>query len=103
MGVSNALGANSLAVLFSLGLPWFIRNMVDGAGRTNAFINIYSFGIEFTILSLLLAIAMLYLIISLAGYKLRKAVGGILFCVYTVFVTMAILTELDVFWDVNRC
>ena len=103
MGVSNALGANSLAILFSLGLPWFIRNMVDGAGSTNSNINIYSFGVEFTILSLILAVGMLYLVLSLAGYKLRKIVGGILFCVYTIFVTMAILAELDVFWYVNRC
>jgi Ca2+/Na+ antiporter len=104
MGVSNALGANSLAVLFSLGMPWFIRTMVDGAGFTGAYIHIASYGIEFTILGLLLAIASLYLTISIAGYKLRKTVGGILGMFYIMFATLAILIELDILFEpTERC
>jgi Ca2+/Na+ antiporter len=104
MGVSNALGANSLAVLFSLGLPWFIRTMADGAGFTGAYINIASHGIEFTIMGLLLAIASLYITISAAGYKLRKTVGGILGTCYIVFATFAILVELDILFEsTDRC
>lgn len=103
-GVSNALGANSLAVLFSLGLPWFIRTMADGAGSTGAFIQIFSHGIEFTIISLILAVGTLYLVISIAGYKLRKTVGCILIVAYAFFVTFAILVELDIFFEApDRC
>lgn len=103
-GVSNALGANSLAVLFSLGLPWFIRTMVDGAGSTGAFIQIFSHGIEFTIISLILAVGTLYLVISIAGYKLRKTVGCILIVAYILFVSFAVLVELDVFFEApDRC
>jgi Ca2+/Na+ antiporter len=98
MGVSNALGANSLAVLFSLGLPWFIRTMADGAWTKEggSFIKIASEGIEYTILSLILAVASLYLTIAIAGYKLRKTVGGILALLYLIFATLAVLSELGI-------
>lgn len=104
MGVSNALGANSLAVLFSLGLPWFIKTMADGAGSTGAYIHIASYGIEFTIMGMLLAVASLYITIAAAGYKLRKTVGGILGTCYIVFATFVILVELDIIFDATeRC
>jgi solute carrier family 24 (sodium/potassium/calcium exchanger), member 4 len=104
MGVSNALGANSLAVLFSLGLPWFIRTMADGAGFNNAKIRIFSHGIEFTIMGLLLAVATLYIAVATAGYKLRKTVGGILAIGYIILATFAILVELDIFFEApDRC
>lgn len=106
MGVSNALGSNSLAILFSLGLPWFIRNMVTGAqeGFADAHVKIASYGIEFTIMGLLLAVASLYITVTAAGYKLRKTVGGILAGCYLILATFAILVELDVFFEAtDRC
>jgi Ca2+/Na+ antiporter len=104
MGVSNALGANSLAILFSLGVPWFIRTMASGAWTTGAKIRIFSHGIEYTIMALLLAVATLYITISAAGYKLRKTVGAILFIAYVLIATFAILVELDVFFEApDRC
>lgn len=105
MGVSNALGANSLAVLFSLGLPWFIRTMADGAGFANdgqgAYIRIFSHGIEFTIMALLLAVATLYISISSAGYKLRMKVGAVLGVGYIFIASFAVLVELDVFFEAS--
>lgn len=104
MGVSNALGANNLAILFSLGLPWFIRTMASGAGFTDAHINIYSYGIEFTIMGLLLAVGSLYVTIAAVGYKLRKTVGGFLGSFYLILATFAILVELDFFLEpTERC
>lgn len=102
-GVSNALGANSLAVLFSLGVPWFIRTMATGAidGFGGAKIRIFTHGIEYTIMTLLLAVAILYLALSVAGYKLRKKVGGVLGVGYIFIVTFAILVELDVFFEAS--
>uniref|UniRef100_A0A182T3A4 Sodium/calcium exchanger membrane region domain-containing protein n=1 Tax=Anopheles maculatus TaxID=74869 RepID=A0A182T3A4_9DIPT len=52
MGVSNSLGANTLAILFSLGLPWFIRTMIDGGPSTGAYIAIQSYGIQYSVLAL---------------------------------------------------
>uniref|UniRef100_T1GWN9 Sodium/calcium exchanger membrane region domain-containing protein n=2 Tax=Megaselia scalaris TaxID=36166 RepID=T1GWN9_MEGSC len=35
IGVSNSLGANSLAILLSLGLPWFIKNCITFNSEDN--------------------------------------------------------------------
>jgi sodium/potassium/calcium exchanger 4 len=99
MGVSNALGANCLAILFSLGMPWFIRTMADGAGWTGAHIKIYSYGVEFTLIAIIFAVIMLYIVIAAVGYKLRKTVGAILFLGYLLFATFAILVEIDVLFE----
>lgn len=104
MGVSNALGANSLAILFSLGMPWFLRNMLSGAWTTEAKIRIFSHGIEFTILGLILAVLTLYITLSLAGYKFRREVGFVLIFAYLILATFAILVEFDIFVDgSDRC
>lgn len=97
MGVSNALGANCLAILFSLGIPWFIKTMVKGALWTNASITIFSYGMEYTILILILAVIVLYLILAIHGYKLRRKVGIYLFISYAVFASFTILMEYNVF------
>jgi solute carrier family 24 (sodium/potassium/calcium exchanger), member 4 len=99
MGVSNALGANCLAILFSLGLPWFINTMIEGAGRTGAFIKIYSYAMEFTISAIIFAVLTLYIVIAAAGYKLRKTVGVILGISYVIFATYAILVELGILFE----
>ncbi|XP_058839750.1 sodium/potassium/calcium exchanger 3-like [Topomyia yanbarensis] len=98
MGVSNAMGANSLAILFSLGLPWFIRTVVDGASTTNAYYVIASYGMQYSIISLLFAIAFLYVVIYVAKFKLRKRVGLALFFGYGILVTFMLLNELDIFF-----
>jgi sodium/potassium/calcium exchanger 4 len=104
MGVSNALGANCLAVLFSLGLPWFIRTMVDGAGWSGAYIRIYSYGIEYTIMAIILAVITLYIVVAAAGYKLRRRMGGILGFAYLIFAAFAILVELEILFEpTERC
>lgn len=103
IGVSNALGANSLNILFSLGLPWFLRTMIDGAFSSGAYIRIESFGLEFVISSLLLALLSLYVVLVLFKFTLSRTVGIILFIIYGLFATFAILMELDVFFDSGRC
>lgn len=80
----------------SLGVPWFVKTMVAGAATTGAHISILSYGIEFTITSLLLAVLALYITVSLARYRLRKMVGVVLITFYFIFITFAILVEVDV-------
>ncbi|XP_040167571.1 sodium/potassium/calcium exchanger 4-like [Anopheles arabiensis] len=104
MGVSNSLGANTLAILFSLGLPWFIRTMIDGGPSTGAYIAIQSYGIQYSVLALFGAIFTLYAVLYVAKYTLRKMVGLALAVGYLVIVTFMILVELDVFFPAdNRC
>lgn len=104
MGVSNALGANSLSILFSLGLPWFIRTMADGASSKNAYLVIASYGMQYSIVALLFAIASLYIVVYIAKFKLRKRLGIALFACYGVLVTFMLLNELDIFFaSGNKC
>lgn len=95
-GISNSLGANSLAILMSLGVPWFVKTMIEGASTTNAHIAIQSYGIEFTISFLLIAVLTMYIILSWSRYRLRKTVGIIMISAYLVFIVLAILVELDI-------
>lgn len=98
MGVSNSLGANSLSIIFSLGLPWFIRTLTNGAQLDESFVNIQSYGIEFVILSLIGTVAALFLVIAMGKFRLKKLVGCVLLLFYAVFITLAILVEIDVFF-----
>lgn len=104
MGISNSLGANSLAILFSLGLPWFIRTMINGGAATGGFVSIQSYGVQYSVLALFGAILTLYIVLYIAKYTIRKLVGVALAVGYLLIVTFMILVELDVFFPANnRC
>ncbi|XP_050683299.1 sodium/potassium/calcium exchanger 3-like [Leptidea sinapis] len=97
IGVSNALGANSLAILFALGVPWLIKTLTylgQGAEVTAVFIN--SSGIDFVVGSLLLAVVCLYLTLVIGRFYLRRTVGAALLVLYVCFITFAILVETGV-------
>uniref|UniRef100_A0A8D8N6R7 Sodium/potassium/calcium exchanger 5 n=3 Tax=Culex pipiens TaxID=7175 RepID=A0A8D8N6R7_CULPI len=98
MGVSNSLGANTLAILFSLGLPWFIRNMMEGGATTGAYVEINSYGMQYSVFGLFLAVGILYAVLFASKYTLRKLVGLVLMGGYLLIVTFMILVELDVFF-----
>ncbi|XP_037934795.1 sodium/potassium/calcium exchanger 4-like [Teleopsis dalmanni] len=95
IGVSNSLGANSLAILLSLGVPYFIKNCIT-FGTANNKINIASKGIEYNIFILILSTFALFTILSLSGYRLTKRAGIALLSVYTIFIVLQILIELQI-------
>lgn len=101
--MSNSLGANSLAILMSLGLPWLIRNIIHRNDADKSFISLDSADIEYTIMSLLLATVVLYAVISLSRYTLKKSVGFTLIGVYLVFITLCILLEMDILFPTKAC
>ncbi|KAJ6635314.1 Sodium/potassium/calcium exchanger 5 [Pseudolycoriella hygida] len=103
IGVSNSLGANSLAILMSLGVPWLIRNIVYHNTTDKSFITLNSFGIEYTIVSLLAATVLLYAVLACAKYHLNKPVGFSLLTIYSIFLTVGILIELDVIFPSGNC
>ncbi|XP_026333054.1 sodium/potassium/calcium exchanger 4-like isoform X2 [Hyposmocoma kahamanoa] len=103
VGVSNALGANSLAILFALGTPWLIKTLVlVGQGADEPAIVIDSSGIAFVVTSLLLAVTLLWVILFLGKFKLRKSVGGVLCVLYLIFITFGILVEIGVIFDIEQ-
>ncbi|KAJ8981095.1 hypothetical protein NQ317_005492 [Molorchus minor] len=87
-GVSNALGANTMNILFSLGMPWFFKTITQGTS-SKSFIQIQSGSIEYTILALIGVVAVLYVTLYLKKFRL-------------VCVVMAILSEM-VFFNNSIC
>lgn len=103
MGVSNALGANTMNILLSLGLPWFIKTMIvnNGKGRAS-FIEIASGAIEYTILSLILVVCALFITLYFNNFKLQKKTGIILTVIYLIFLTCTLVAELLIL-DTKPC
>lgn len=85
-----------MAILFSLGVPWLLRTLVDGAWNADSAVNIYSHGINYIIMSILFAILSLFLILSAFRYRLKKTIGLVLLLAYGVFLTLSLLLELEV-------
>lgn len=97
IGVSNALGANSLAILFALGLPWLIRTLtLVTQGAENPVVLINSAGIDFVVGSLLVAVTCLWITLFIGKFELKKSIGFVLMILYVIFITFAILVEIGV-------
>lgn len=103
VGVSNSLGANSLGILMSLGIPWLIRNILHRNDPGKESIHINAHGIEYMILLLLLAVIALYIILTLSRYRLKRTVGVALMTVYIIMITFGVLLELNVFFPSIVC
>lgn len=103
VGVSNSLGANSLAILMSLGIPWLIRNILHRNVPGKEFVQINSYHIEYTILLLLLSVIALYVVLTLSRYRLKRTVGLALIAVYSVIITFGVCLELNLFFPPVAC
>jgi Ca2+/Na+ antiporter len=97
MGISNSLGANTLAILFSLSIPWFIKSMMLQGQGEQGFIEINSSGMTYIITSLILVVLTLYLILFFNTFQLKMTTGLFALSAYSFFVTMAVLVEAGVF------
>ncbi|KAL1500925.1 hypothetical protein ABEB36_006344 [Hypothenemus hampei] len=96
MGVSNSLGANTMNILFSLGMPWFFKTISMGF-NDEAKITISSGSIVYTIMGLLVVAVILYLTLYLNNFTLRKLTGAILITVYSICIVLACLSEMVFF------
>ncbi|XP_050309560.1 sodium/potassium/calcium exchanger 4-like [Anthonomus grandis grandis] len=96
MGVSNSLGANTMNILFSLGMPWFFKTMTMGINN-DSFIGIESGSIVYTIMSLILVGLILYVTLIFNKFTLSKVTGCILVVVYIICIVLACLSEMVFF------
>ncbi|XP_046743569.1 sodium/potassium/calcium exchanger 4-like [Diprion similis] len=96
MGLSNSIGANTLDILLCLGLPWLIKTTALG---TN--IEIVSATLNYSFLTLMVTVVLLYAVIAVNGYRLNKKVGIGCFAMYIGFLVFAVLLESNVFIFVN--
>lgn len=104
-GIANSLGASSLAILLSLGVPWFIKNILLLAQSNNPFVEAaQDTSVVYTITSLILVPIALYAIVSAFRFELRRSTSVFLFFSYVTCVSFAILVELDVVFESdNSC
>lgn len=98
IGVSNSLGANCLAILMSLGVPWLIKNFMNRNDPDKSFIALNPYSTEYNILLLFLAVIALYVVLTVSRYRLMRSVGITLSIMYGLIITFAILLEMNVFF-----
>lgn len=102
-GVSNSLGANSLAILMSLGIPWFIRNIMYRNTPGKQTIILHPYTTEYNMLLLLLAILSLFTVLTIAKYRLKRSVGCTLISIYILLITLGILMASGAFFPISSC
>ncbi|XP_028132238.1 sodium/potassium/calcium exchanger 4 isoform X2 [Diabrotica virgifera virgifera] len=95
-GVSNSLGANTMNVLYSLGLPWLLKSITMGL-TTKHPVLIQSGSIEYTIMSLIFAVCTLYIVLLVSKFRLSKLSGSILGVFYVSLVVLAIVSQTVLF------
>ncbi|XP_038074766.1 sodium/potassium/calcium exchanger 3-like [Patiria miniata] len=98
MAVSNSIGSNVFDVLLGLALPWFIKTTMINYGSV---VRINSKGLLYSVVLLFATVAITIITIHCHKWNLTKRVGILLFAFYAIFLTFAILVELNVFGYVN--
>ncbi|XP_053684760.1 sodium/potassium/calcium exchanger 5-like [Sabethes cyaneus] len=101
MGISNSIGSNTFDILLCLGLPWFIKAAFSPIQPGHHWVGINSAGLEYSAISLLSTLLMLYVAFSWNKFKLDRRVGNACLIMYAVFLILASLIELNVFFPVN--
>ncbi|CAF4752977.1 unnamed protein product [Pieris macdunnoughi] len=101
MGISNSIGSNTFDILLCLGLPWLIKASLTPAEPGNYWVKINSMGLEYSAISLLSTLLLLYLTFWFNKFKLDRAVGRACLGMYAMFLVLATLIELNVFFPVN--
>ncbi|KAJ8960849.1 hypothetical protein NQ318_020147 [Aromia moschata] len=101
MGISNSIGSNTFDILLCLGLPWFIKATFLPTIAGKHWVGINSAGIEYSAISLLSTLLLLYVAFALNKFQLDKRVGRVCLLMYAVFLILATLIELNAFFRVN--
>jgi len=110
MGISNSLGSNTFDILLCLGLPWLIKSSLLAASPVDVprtreqfegAVVINSDGIEYSAVSLLSSTLLLFVTFGCYNFRLNKKVGVVCLVIYALFLLLASLIELNVFFPVN--
>lgn len=101
MGISNSIGSNTFDILLCLGLPWLIKAAFYPIKTGHHYVGINSAGLEYSAISLLSTLLMLYVAFYCNKFKLDRKVGFACLLMYGVFLVLATLIELNVFFRVN--
>lgn len=102
MGISNSIGSNTFDILLCLGLPWFIKASFLPTKEGQHYVMINSLGLEYSAISLLSTLLLLYVTFYANKFKLDRKMGQACLLMYVVFLILATLIELNVFFVVNK-
>jgi len=100
MSISNSIGSNTFDILICLGLPWLIRGSMIASEPVN-YIQINSGGLEYSAITLLVSLALLYTIFACNRFYLDLKVGLIALFIYCCFLVFASMFEMNMFFTVN--
>lgn len=97
MAVSNAVGSNVFDILICMGVPWVMKSAINDGNP----IKVYSEGLLYSTLTLLLTVVFLLVATHFNGWKLTKRYGLLLMLVYLIFNVLTSLYELNIFGYVH--
>lgn len=101
MAVSNSIGSNTFDILICLGIPWMIKALLTGAQEDKWIVEVQSEALTYTVVSLLISLIILYVILVASRFILSRTLGFACLVIYSLFLTISLLFELNVFYDVN--
>ena len=99
--VSKSIGLNTFNILICLGLPWMIKAIQTGVEEDKWIVKVESPALNYSVVSLLISLIILYSILLASRFLLSKTLGFVTLIIYAVFLTISLLFELNVFYDVN--
>jgi hypothetical protein len=105
MGISCSIGANTLAILLCLGMPWFIKSIVQiiqTGDTSSSSVNMKSEGITYNCVALLICVMLLLSVLAIFRFQLEKRQGFTCLIMYITLITFCVLIELNVFFSVNK-
>lgn len=105
MGISCSIGANTLAILLCLGMPWFIKcivQIIETGDTSSSNVNIISEGITYTCGALLASVILLLVVLAIFRFQIGKRLGFICLIMYIIFITFCVLIEMNIFFIVNK-
>lgn len=105
MTISNALGGNTLDILLSLGLPWFIKALLPVELRGGPVI-IESATVVYNNAAQLVCVALLFISAAFNNFMMDKRLGITCLVFYLLFIAFIVCVELRVFKladEVSQC
>ena len=98
MAVSNTVGSNIFDILLCLGLPWLLKTTAVDLG---GYVVVLSGSIIYTSISLFGTVFVTIFLVLVSKWYLTRLIGMAFLIIYLVFITIAILFELNVIGDYN--
>lgn len=101
-GLANSFGTSSMGIFMCLGAPWLVKTLMKLYSDGSGFVSLGEAAVKYLILSLLLIPPVLWTIFACFKFHLRKLSGMCLALTYGVFITWAILIEVQILFPTGK-